>query len=69
MMNLLVFMKDNKPTVDLHEYHIPENYFDGMGIDANIEKVTIEDVKNFMKKYYSKDKLSKVVVFPKWNIF
>ena len=36
-----------------------ENYL------ANIEKVTIEDVKNFMKKYYSKDKLSKVVVFPK----
>lgn len=31
----------------------------------NIEKITIEDVKNFMKKYYSKDKLSKVVVYPK----
>jgi len=36
-----------------------ENYLE------NIEKVTIEDVKNFMKKYYSKEKLSKVVVFPK----
>ena len=36
-----------------------ENYL------ANIEKVTIEDVKKFMKKYYSKDNLSKVVVFPK----
>ena len=32
---------------------------------SNIEKVTVEDVKNYMKKYYSKDKLSKVVVFPK----
>ena len=31
----------------------------------NIEKVTVDDVKNFMKKYYSKEKLSKVVVFPK----
>jgi predicted Zn-dependent peptidase len=31
----------------------------------NIEKVTAEDVKNFIKKYYSKEKLSKVVVFPK----
>lgn len=31
----------------------------------NIEKVTIEDVKNFMKKYYSKQKLSKAVIFPK----
>ena len=38
---------------------ILENYL------ANIEKVTIDDVKNFMKKYYSNDKLSKVVVFPK----
>jgi len=36
-----------------------ENYL------ANIEKVTTEDVKIFMKKYYSKEKLSKVVVFPK----
>ncbi|MBO7611733.1 MAG: insulinase family protein [Elusimicrobia bacterium] len=36
-----------------------ENYL------ANIEKVTAEDVKNFMKKYYSKEKLSMVVVFPK----
>lgn len=36
-----------------------ENYLE------NIEKITIEDVKNFMKKYYSKDKLSMVVVFPK----
>ena len=32
---------------------------------SNIEKVTVEDVKNYIKKYYSKDKLSKVVVFPK----
>jgi predicted Zn-dependent peptidase len=32
---------------------------------SNIEKVTVEDVKNYMKKYYSKNKLSKVVIFPK----
>lgn len=32
---------------------------------SNIEKVTVEDVKNYMKKYYSKEKLSKVIVFPK----
>ncbi len=38
---------------------ILENYL------TSIEKVTINDVKNFMKKYYSSDKLSKVVVFPK----
>ncbi len=31
----------------------------------NIEKVTVKDVKKFMKKYYSKDKLSKAVIFPK----
>lgn len=36
-----------------------ENYL------SNIEKITVEDVKNFMKKYYSKEKLSKVVLFPK----
>ena len=32
---------------------------------SNIEKITVEDVKNFMKKYYSKEKLSKVVMFSK----
>jgi len=32
---------------------------------SNIEKITIEDVKNFMKKYYSKQKLSRAVIFPK----
>ncbi len=31
----------------------------------NIDKVTIKDVKDFMKKYYSKEKLSKAVIFPK----
>lgn len=36
-----------------------ENYL------SKIEKVTAEDVKNYMQKYYSKEKLSKVVVFPK----
>ncbi len=36
-----------------------ENYLE------NIEKVTAEDVKNFMKKYYSEEKLSKAVIFPK----
>ncbi len=38
---------------------ILENYL------SSIEKITIDDVKNFMKKYYSSDKLSMVVVFPK----
>lgn len=36
-----------------------ENYL------KNIEKVTVQDVKDFMKKYYSKEKLSKAVIFPK----
>ena len=31
----------------------------------NIDKVTIKDVKNFMKKYYSKERLSKAVIFAK----
>lgn len=31
----------------------------------NIDKVTIKDVKDFMNKYYSKEKLSKAVIFPK----
>lgn len=31
----------------------------------NIDRVTIKDVKDFMKKYYSKEKLSKAVIFPK----
>ncbi len=30
-----------------------------------IDKVTIKDVKDFMNKYYSKEKLSKAVIFPK----
>jgi len=36
-----------------------ENYL------KNIDKVTVEDVKKFMKKYYSQDRLSKAVIFPK----
>ena len=31
----------------------------------NIDKVTVEDIKNFMNKYYSKEKLSRAVIFPK----
>lgn len=31
----------------------------------NIDKVTVKDVKKFMKKYYSKERLSKAVIFPK----
>ena len=36
-----------------------ENYLE------NIDKVTVKDVKNFMRKYYSKNKLSQVAIFPK----
>ncbi len=31
----------------------------------NIDKVTVKDVKKFMKKYYIKERLSKAVIFPK----
>jgi len=36
-----------------------ENYLN------SIDKVTVEDVKKFMKKYYSKEKLAKVSICPK----
>lgn len=41
--------------------HLPafKNYL------KNIDKVTVQDIKNFMKKYYSQDRLSKAVIFPK----
>lgn len=31
----------------------------------NIDKVTAKDIKDFMNKYYSKERLSKAVIFPK----
>lgn len=55
MVCLLDFMKENKPTVEMHEYHVPQNYLDCLNINTTIDRA-LKVLWQLSYKYHRKGK-------------